>query len=243
VIANPELLTGYVDGALTEAQRAEVESHLPGCDECRRQVDDERALRERLRALPEPPLPAGLEGAVRGRLAPPSRRPASWALPMAASLVLLLLWARGAAPFVAWELARDHRHCFGHKRLPAKVWSDDPGIVSDWFAKQGTALPFIPEGAGGLELVGARYCTLLDRGVAHLYYADDEHRASLFVLRGPARIGDGYEGSMGGRTVMVFRAGGALLGVVSERAEDAEAMRRRFSTMTVSLPPLPETRP
>jgi len=243
VIANAEWLTGYVDGALTEEQRAEVEAHLSGCDDCRRAIEEERSLREQLRDLPAPAMPAGLEDAVRRRLAGPPRRASSWALPLAASLVLLLLWARGAAPFVAWELARDHRHCFGQKRLPANVWSDDPGIVTDWFARQGTELPFVPGAAGGLELVGARYCALLDRGVAHLYYANEDKRASLFVLRGPARIDNGYEASLGGRTVIVFRAGGALLGVVAERAEDAEAMRRRFQSMTVSLTPTAEARP
>jgi anti-sigma factor RsiW len=232
---DPVRVTGYVDRALSAEELAAMEAHLEGCAECARQVEEERALGARLRELPAPVPRDELEAEVRRRLAPAPRSVASWALPLAASLVLLLLWARGSAAFVAWELARDHRHCFGQERLPAQVWSEDPGVVERWFEKQGTELPIVPEGAGGLELVGGRYCTLLDRGVAHLYYSAGEHQASLFVLRGPARLGTGYEGRMGARTVMVFPAGGVLVGVVADRSEDAAALRRRFQTTTAAL--------
>jgi hypothetical protein len=233
---DPVRLTGYVDGVLPAEELAEVEGHLEGCQECRRQVAEERALCDRLRELPAPAMPDAFEAEVRRRLHPAKHGGAAWALPLAASLVLLLLWARGSAAFVGWELARDHRHCFGQERLPAQIWTEDPGVVERWFEKQGTEVPMVPEGANGLELVGARYCVLLDRGVAHLYYSTGEHQASLFVLRGPARLGAGYEGRMGARTVMLFPVSGLLVGVVADRAEDAAALRRRFQTMTASLP-------
>jgi len=238
----PEKVTGYVDEALEPAARAEVEAHLASCPDCRRQVDEERDLRARLRALPSPELRPAFEPQLRAALTrAPQRR--FWALPLAASLVFLGLWARGAAPFVAFELSRDHAKCFGLARLPAKVWSDDPQVVAGWFEGQGTELPLIPGAAGGLGLVGARYCPLFDRFAAHLYYAEGERRASLFVLRGPARFRDAYEARVAGRTVLLFRSAGATLAAVSERAEDAEALRRRFTTTIATLgtsgPPAP----
>ena len=238
----PEKVTGYVDEALGPAARAEVEAHLASCPDCRRQVDEERDLRGRLRALPSPEPRPAFEPQLRAALlAGPRRR--FWALPLAASLVVLGLWARGAAPFVAYELGRDHAKCFGLARLPAKVWSDDPQVIAAWFEGQGTDLPLVPEAAGGLGLVGARYCPLFDRFAAHLYYAEGERRASLFVLRGPARFRDAYEARVAGRTVLLFRSAGATLAAVSERAEDAEALRRRFTTTIATLrssgPPAP----
>jgi len=201
---NPERVTAYVDGALDAAGGAELEAHLEACPECRAQAEEERALRAQLRALP-----------------PPS--------PLAAGLVALLAWARGAAPFVAWELSRDHDHCFGGRRLPAKVWSSDPAYVAEWFEGQGTRVPVIPETAGGLELVGARYCTLLDRRVAHLYYSNGEHHLSLFLVPGPVRD-LAREKRPRGNFVRLLRVGGTTVGLVSEEENSVEAFRRALST-------------
>lgn len=234
----PERVTGYVDDALQPSERAEVEAHLASCAACREQVEEERDLRTRLRALPSPELRPGFEQQVRAALAPRRSR-ISWALPIAAALTFLALWARGAPPFVAFELGRDHAKCFGRARLPAKVWSDDPQVITGWFEGQGTEMPLVPASAGGLSLVGARYCPLLDRFAAHLYYAEGDRRASLFVLRGPARFRDGYESRIGGRTVLLFRSAGLTLGAVAERSDDAEALRARFTTMVAAALPAP----
>jgi anti-sigma factor RsiW len=232
----PEKVTGYVDDALEATERAALEAHLAHCQSCQQQVEEERDVRARLIVLPIlEPRPA-FEADVRRRLAGRPRR-AFWALPLAASLAFLALWARGAAPFVAYELARDHARCFGHAALPAKVWSDDSRVIAAWFEGQGTTLPLIPEDVAGLGLVGARYCPLLDRFAAHLYYTGGDRHASLFVLKGPARFRDVYEGQVGAQTVLLFRSAGATVGIVSERAEDAEAFRRKFTTTLADLRP------
>ncbi|HSB62436.1 MAG TPA: zf-HC2 domain-containing protein, partial [Vicinamibacteria bacterium] len=168
----PERVTGYVDDALGPWERAEVEAHIATCAACLAQVAAERDLRAGLRALPVPEPRAGFEEDVRRRLAAqPRRRRAGWMLPLAASLVLLVLWGRGAASFVAWELSRDHTKCFGGSKLPAAVWSEDPVQVAAWFEDQGTRVPIVPASASSMSLVGARYCHLLDRYAAHLFYA------------------------------------------------------------------------
>ena len=225
---NPERVTAYVDGALDAAGGLELEAHLEACPECRAQAEEERALRAQLRALPPASPPPGLEARVRRSLRP-RRRAASWLLPLAAGLVALLAWSRGAAPFVAWELSRDHDHCFGGRRLPAKVWSSDPAYVAEWFQEQGTSVPVIPEAAGGLELVGARYCTLLDRRVAHLYYSNGEHHLSLFLVPGPIRDLS-REKRPRGNFVRLLRVGGTTVGLVSEEENSVEAFRRALST-------------
>jgi anti-sigma factor RsiW len=230
----PERVTGYVDGVLDAASRGEMEGHLAECDTCRAQAAAEAEIRTRLGALPPMELPAGLESAVRRRLA--SRRSAAFRilLPLAATLVAALAWARGSAPFVAWELARDHAHCFGQERLPAQVWSDDPRMVTKWFAARGRTLPYLPARVGSVELVGARRCPLLDRSVAHLYYEGVHHRVSLFVVPGTVRFDDlSYRVRTRGVAVRLLRVSGSVVGLVGDRA-DVEAFGDAFMTTVAS---------
>jgi len=159
-------------------------------------------------------------------------------LPVAAALLGVVLWGRGTASFVAWELARDHVHCFGKSRLPAQVWSSDPREIARWFEEQGTVVPPLPEGRRGLMLVGARYCPLVDRLAAHVYYADENRPLSVFVLAGPARF-SGYELGMESRNreVRLLHSAGMTVALVAEHADDVAAFREHFTTTTASLDP------
>jgi len=240
-----ERITGYVDGVLDAEARREVEAHLGGCPTCRDQLAFEEELRVRLRGLPLPETPASLEGRVRKSIRPARFRAARFLLPLAATFVLVVLWARNAAPFVAWELARDHAHCFGMQQLPAKVWSEDPDQVAAWLGKEGVEMPVVPSAAGGLNLVGARQCPLLDRRVAHLYYAGEKDRLSLYVVPGTVRFKGGYTVSPGGRHVHLLRTGGMTVGLVSEDADTLAEFRRSFLTTVARRPagPLPTVDP
>lgn len=224
---DPERLTAYIDGALDATGCPEMEAHLASCPACHAQAEEERALRARLRAMPPVEPSPELEARVRRSLRARPRVP--WLLPVAAGIVALLAWARGASPFVAWELSRDHDHCFGKRRLPAQVWSSDPAHVAEWFERQGTRVPPIPEDAAGLELAGARYCPLLDRSVAHLYYTNGDHRLSLFVVPGPVREGP-RELRPRGNFVRLLRVGGSTVGLVSEEERAVEVFERALST-------------
>jgi anti-sigma factor RsiW len=239
-----ERVTAYVDGQLAGDARAALEAHLAACPACREQEAFERGLRARLRALPAVEVPFGLETRVRRRVrSTRTRHPRRW-LAAAAMLVVGLLWIRSAPVFVAWELARDHAHCFGKKSLPAKVWTDEPDRAAAWFRGEGVTIPYVPASAGGLVLVGARRCPLLDRRVAHLYYSAEDGHASLFVVPGTVRFEGDYRVSPGGRHVQLFRAGGATLAVVSDDSKVVSAFRRSFLTTLAAAPqPGPEAEP
>jgi hypothetical protein len=171
--------------------------------------------------------------------APARRRGALHALGLMAGAVFLFgLWARGLPEFVAWEVASDHQRCFGRRQLPARVWSAEPAEVQDWLESRGTPAPPLPPEAGSAPLVGARYCPLADRVAAHVYYGGDGSGiVSVFLLSGPARIGDGWAGTARGLHVRLVRAAGRTLAVVGESADDVATTARSFATTVAKATP------
>lgn len=237
----PEHVTAWVDEELAPEARAEVEQHLAECGACRRQAEDERVVRERLRAQPQPEPPAGLEFALRRGLRRDRRlRLARVVLPLAACLLLAVLWGRASAPVLALQLARDHGHCYGYARLPAQVFAEQIEPVRAWFQAQGRALPPLPSRAAGLELVGARFCPLLDRKVAHLYYRDAQRQLSVFVVPDPVRLERrSHTTEVWGHVVHLRRLAGHTLALVSDREADVVAFERAFESLVADagLPP------
>ena len=240
---DPIRVTAYVDGALAAPDRLHLEAHLSSCPRCQAQVDVERMLSNAVRGLPAPPLPHGLASRVRRR----SRKPVAlrrrvW-IPSLAAMLVLVLWGRGASTFVAWEVALDHAHCFGKQRVPANVLTTDPMRLSAWFDAQGTELPMVPASAGGLDLVGGRYCRLLDRSVAHVYYGSGEHELSLFVIPGSVRFDRSVVWRGRGTTVNLLRVAGSNVALVSTDVPSIAAFRRSLERTiaeggsAVTLPP------
>lgn len=62
---DPDMLSAYLDGELTEAERAAVEEQLASSAEWRAELVEVGAARDALRGLPEPEAPAGFWDAVR----------------------------------------------------------------------------------------------------------------------------------------------------------------------------------
>jgi anti-sigma factor RsiW len=241
VSCQPELVTGYVDAALDSDVQVEIEQHLATCSGCAAQAESERALRRRLLGLLHPPLPAEIEAHVQQRLRRP-RRVRMWPalVPLAAMAAVLLLWARQHPQFVAWEMARDHEHCFSRDALPAKVWAEDRETVLRWFENQGTHMPVIPERSGAFRLIGARYCSLPDlTRTGHVYYRSDKHVLSLFVV--PRSIGERAPERyvVRGHIVEVARLGDLTVGVVGDENSEVEAFANSFRTTRAALSPLP----
>lgn len=82
-----DLLTGYLDGEVSAAERRSVADHLAGCDACGELLQDLRETRSLLRSLPllDLPLPALRSGLRR------SRRPSvAWAVSGVAAAMLAL---------------------------------------------------------------------------------------------------------------------------------------------------------
>jgi anti-sigma factor RsiW len=237
----PVQVTGYVDGALDDAARIHMESHLAACESCREQAASERTLRSRLLGLLHPPLPSPLDSRVRQRLVPARRLPlARLLVPVAAVAALLLISFRSTARFVAWEMARDHEHCFGRERLPSEVASEDPETVMRWFEAKGTRVPVLPTEVQGFELVGARYCWMPDFSRAvHVYYRRAQKGPlSVFVLGRAVGTTEPMRLHANGHVIQIARMGDRTLGLVSDRDEDVQAFAAAFATTQAqALPP------
>jgi anti-sigma factor RsiW len=237
VSCDPQRVTALVDEALEAGDRAEVEAHVAQCERCRAQAAAERQIRTALGGLPAPELPFGLEQRVRRRLR--GRNHASAVvrllLPLAAMLVMAL-WARGYAPFVAWELSRDHKHCFSREPLPAEVWGSEPEIVTSWFGERGERLPLLPSSVRGLDLVGGRFCRLADASqAAHLYYTSDDGKVSVFMVPHGVRMTSDFTTRAAGNAVTLVRLGRRVVGVVSDDEREVEAFVSRLRTNVARL--------
>ena len=155
---------------------------------------------------------------------------------LAIAAALAGLWARGLPRFVAWEVARDHERCFGRRLLPARLWSSDPTEIRDWLESRGTPTPFLPARPNDADLVGVRYCPLADRVAAHVYYGGaGALPLSIFLLSGPARIGDGWSGRARGLHVRLLRAAGLTVAIVGANEADVAGAARSFTSTVARL--------
>jgi predicted anti-sigma-YlaC factor YlaD len=91
-----ELLAGYVDGALSDEERAAVESHLAGCARCRQESGLATRAVATLRTIDEEPVPVGVMSPVHQEIARRRSRPAP--RPLSQRVV----WAAGGAVAAAF---------------------------------------------------------------------------------------------------------------------------------------------
>jgi hypothetical protein len=100
----------------------------------------------------------------------------------------------------------------------------------------------VPASAGGLDLVGGRYCRLADRTVVHIYYGGGEHQLSLFVIPGSVRFDRSFVWTGRGAIVNILEVAGSNVALVSTDAPSVAAFRRSLER-TIAEGETPVTMP
>ncbi len=198
-----EELQDALDRRLDPARLAEVESHLAGCDQCRRELESLRWTKELTRSAIASELPSDLEARLRSALdeedrasgaapAPRSRLRALFPFFAAAAALAAAIWMggrlwTGSIPdAIAGEL-RDYRS----SALPLEIQSSQPAALQAYFA--GKRLPFPMKvydlGMMAYPLEGASVRPVAGRAGALVAYRGGEGRTLLCRM---------YQGSFAG---------------------------------------------
>jgi anti-sigma factor RsiW len=211
------LVTPFVDGELSDADRRDVEDHLHACAPCHSRVSAERAVHDLVRgrqtALNASRAPATLHSAcaeLARRCADADQAPSRAAAPsrvftgpawqtrlaphaLAASLVLVVGGAfvyqatDRSARVMAAELTADHLKCFALNGVLGT--HEGAGAVESSMMSGFDWRMHLPAdpSRAELELVGSRPCMYGEGKVAHIMYRHQGHPVSLFMLPKTAR--------------------------------------------------------
>jgi anti-sigma factor RsiW len=194
-------VTPYVDNALPQGERAEVEQHLDSCPPCRRGAEQEQGgravLRECAERLRSEPLPPGLRSRCESLAREHGRRlRVSWfrllvplsamaALVIVAGVLLFSVATRRSDTLLAAQLTADHMKCF--KVFEPNGAVDSVGVEQELDRDYGWDMHVPPTSDAG-KLVGARRCLYADGSVPHVMYrGTGAEPVSLFRLEGVTR--------------------------------------------------------
>ncbi len=155
-----ERLSAYLDGELSATERVALETHLPGCDECQRELAALRQTRALLRALPTPVAPRSFALPSQPAMAQPRSRGAlRWTRPIQiagsiAAMIGLGLLIASALPHVTHQplaagaaSTASESHTIGGASNPSTVPAYSTDQASNTGGSSSTYAPSTPEHA------------------------------------------------------------------------------------------------
>jgi anti-sigma factor RsiW len=205
------LVTPYVDGEASAAERALVEAHLAACPPCRRRAVAETAARDTVRErLCRPCAPEHLR--ARCLAAAALRKGLSFrTLSLAAALILVgggvLMYGltRLSPTVLAAQLMLDHVKCFAVSGAAAPI---DAAAGEQQFERDHGWTVRLPRvSVAGLQLVGVRQCFCAQGGAtAHVMYRLAGRPVSLYILPDVSR--SSASADVFGHDALVWSRGG-----------------------------------
>jgi anti-sigma factor RsiW len=179
------LVTPYIDGEVTAAERAVVEAHLSKCPPCRRRAAAEAAVRETVRTrLCRPCAPEHLRdrclAASRTRLSPQTFFFAASVFIVGGGVLMYGL-TRLSPTVLAAQLMLDHAKCFAVDRPTTAV--DTVETERQFERRHGWSVHLPRPMVASLQLVGIRQCFCAQGGAtAHAMYRFEGRPVSLYIL-------------------------------------------------------------
>jgi mycothiol system anti-sigma-R factor len=188
------LLDAYIDGELDEVTQPELQKHLDGCSDCRKEAEAVNRFKSLVRInMPVYKAPAELKSRIRASLREETERPwlfrFSWPLAYAAAAIVFALFIavafKSLAPNREQELISqaitNHARSLMVDHL-VDISSSNSRIVRPWFTgKLDYSPPVADLTAQGYTLVGGRIDMLDKRAVAAIVYQRGNQVINVFV--------------------------------------------------------------
>lgn len=181
------MVGAYIDGELSTTESSAFELALESCPDCRRRLEEARAMSGLLRELPPEPVPDLLRARIERELRAIARRPAErmrW-MAMAASLVVAVSIGWIGGTITGRGGVGDEELVSTYVRVassdhPVDVASTDRHTVKPWFAGRIDYSPPVYDlTTGGFPLEGGRLDVVDGRKVSVLVYRHNQHRVAL----------------------------------------------------------------
>jgi anti-sigma factor RsiW len=179
-------------GTLDDTSRAGLETHLAGCEACRREDAADTELSKLLdERLPRRKAPASLRRSLEARWDPPTA-PRAWrvargfaAMAAGAALAVLVVFLFRSRPTedpMLTEAVNDHLRVL-YSEHPIEVESGGIHQVKPWFTGRLDFAPVVPfAGDDDFPLQGGSVAYFLDRKAAALVFKHRLHTMTLFVF-------------------------------------------------------------
>jgi anti-sigma factor RsiW len=181
------MVDAYIDGELSATESSTFERALESCPECRRRLEEARAMSGLLRELAPEPAPDLLRAKVERELRAIARRPAErmrW-MAMAASLIVAVSVGWIGGTFTGRGGVGDDELVATYMRVASSdhavdVASTDRHTVKPWFAGRIDYSPPVHDlTSDGFPLEGGRLDVVGGRKVSVLVYRHNQHRVAL----------------------------------------------------------------
>jgi anti-sigma factor RsiW len=189
------MVDAYVDGELSATESAAFEAALSGCPDCRRRLEETRAMSGFLRDLPADRAPDLLRARIERELraissatepkARPAFSPNMRRMAMAASLIVAVSIGWVGGTFTGRGGLDEDQLVSTYLRVassehPVDVASTDRHTVKPWFAGRIDYSPPVHDlTSAGFPLEGGRLDVVAGRKVSVLVYRRNQHRIAL----------------------------------------------------------------